>query len=187
MTRKEEIMWNDYGKWIIEYLDVKLVDVCPINDVYDGKMYEILHNMDYYWTENIPLDENRVGDGLYLRDIFLDQTYKTEKAIPYIFRDKNCSVLEMLAGFAIRIDNEYLGSPSNPNADLIFDDMLDNLGIHWRDENEGFIQMAIQCWLDRKFAPNGHGSIFPLRNPTCDQRKIEMWSQMLAYISENYS
>ena len=38
----------------------------------------------------------------------------------------------------------------------------------------------------RTYAPNGDGGLFPLRNPTKDQRKVELWYQLNAYLLEQF-
>ena len=40
--------------------------------------------------------------------------------------------------------------------------------------------------LAREYSDNGHGGLFPLKNPKKDQRKVEIWYQMTEYINENY-
>jgi hypothetical protein len=37
----------------------------------------------------------------------------------------------------------------------------------------------------REYEEDGYGGLFPLRNPGKDQRKVEIWYQMSAYLLEN--
>jgi hypothetical protein len=40
--------------------------------------------------------------------------------------------------------------------------------------------------LDRTYKRDGIGGLFPLKHPKKDQRRVELWYQMNAYLVENY-
>ena len=44
--------------------------------------------------------------------------------------------------------------------------------------------MAAIIW--RTYDSNGYGGLFPLRNPREDQRKVELWYQLNAYLLEQF-
>lgn len=99
------------------------------------------------------------------------------------------SVLEVLIALAIRIDDEYIGDPADPNPDIIFWEMICNLGLNKFDDkhfNVRDVFTIIDDWMKRRFDYDGTGSIFPLKDPHQDQTKIELWSQLQEYLSENY-
>jgi hypothetical protein len=70
---------------------------------------------------------------------------------------------------------------------------IDNLNLDKYDydfpdvfEKKNANNAKIMKLLERHYDDNGKGGIFPLRHPMADQRRIEIWYQMMAYISENY-
>lgn len=142
--------------------------------------------MDLEFLYYIPGDRNRREDGLYQR-----VNYIREKDISnYDLEDRFVSVLEVLVAFAIRIDHDWIGDPDEPRPDIIFIEMLENLDIFYSNEFFYYRDTVIKVnrWLDREFDFNGVGSIFPLKLNVSriDQRKVEIWMQMTAYLRENY-
>lgn len=129
----------------------------------------------------IERDNNRMDDAMSLRSEYGQFSYFME-GIP--------NVLEVLIALAIRIEDEYIGDPSDLDPEPIFWEMCCNLGLErYTDRffNSDRVYEIIVDWLDRDFDPNGEGSIFPIKNPSQDQRDVEIWSQMQEYLSENYS
>ncbi|MBP5598437.1 MAG: hypothetical protein J6Y02_23925 [Pseudobutyrivibrio sp.] len=140
-----------------------------------------LFNKDYKCV--IERDENRIQDGLGLRYEFLDDTDSE-----LIDINEHVSVLEVLIALAVRADLEYIGDPGDPHPELIFWEMICNLGLDKFDDSRwavGEAERIIDIWLLREYDFNGNGGIFPLHVATFDQRKVELWSQMMSYISEN--
>lgn len=170
-------LWDRYGKWLVKQVGFT-------NDLVSQSytlLFEKLHDMDFTWV--LDLDDSRAKDGEFLRRKYFD-----DLGISGNFNQR-CSVLEMLIGFAIRLDNDYIGDPIDPHPEDIFIEMLANLGLaDLYDENFDEDQMTTIClnWMTRNFEYNGEGSVFPLRNPTCDQRECDLWTQAMAYICENY-
>lgn len=162
--------WIKYKQWLLKKVG--------FDDNHYKKLIQFLDQTNYIW--NIDWDENREMDGRYLRE---------ECNLDLNPMDAPVSVLEVLIAFAIRIDDEYLGDPRDPHPEVIFSEMLDNLGLLYYDDSHfswSAIQNSLRVWLNREFEPNGVGSPFPLRHPPYDQREIQLWDQMNAYISENY-
>lgn len=170
-------IWHQYGDWLIH----RLLKMHTVADYH--RLFETLHKVEFVIL--IPRDLNRALDGMRLRDQF-----RHENDIPdNLFEGKKCSVLEMLTALAIRIDDEYIGNPSEPNPGYIFFTMLRNLGLDrypdYRYDEKEVVQI-LNRWIDREFDDAGHGSIFPLETPFAQQTKVEIWSQMQAYLSENF-
>lgn len=168
-------IWSDYCDYLIDLVGLK----DEFRENY-GELLLYLHMIPF--TYKIPLDENRLKDGLRLRSGF---TYDIRELDKY-----PCSVLEVLIAFAIRIDQEFTGDPREPHPDVIFWDMIYNLNLESCDNehfNQEFVFVSVQKWLLRDFSPNGKDSIFPLRisSDSPDQRKVEMWTQMLCYLRDN--
>lgn len=162
-------IWKQYKDWLLWRVG------------FDGKKYDWLMDKihDSPFEATIERDWNRAEDGKMLRDDFFENS---DLEIDY---DKPCSVLEMLVGLSIRIDEEFIGNPNNPHPEVIFEEMLENLGVLYCSSNEQIMNI-IERWILREFDYNGEGSIFPIKNPNTDQRYLEIWDQMQEYLDENY-
>lgn len=176
-------IWNDYRFWLMNRLRLNK------RNKY-SKLIALLHDIPYRYT--IYGDRNREQDGVIQREYFLDEEGYFNRNMPDVstFLDKGCSVFEMLVAFAVRIENEWIGSPKDPRPDEFFFEMLDNLDILMENKtfNAEKVLRVVKTWLDRKFTYDGYGNIMPLRENRydVDQREVEIWRQMTAYISENY-
>lgn len=151
-----------------------------------SKLLEMLHNIPFRYI--IERDENRAADGQELRNHYLIPDEYEEYSEEFMNRD--CSVFEMLIALAVRMDDEYVGDPSNPLPEEMFWEMIRNLDlydiININFDNVKIINI-VNRWLDRDFTKKGRGSIFPIYGSDFeDQREIEIWDQMNAYIYENY-
>lgn len=163
---------------LLRYRDWLLNDYLHFN--WDNYTQLMTFLIDSTFEYSLDMDENRALDGLYLREIcpFVDEN----DLIEY-----DCSVLEMMCALAYRIETEYIGDPMNIHPEIVFAEMLCNLNLikfHDRNFRIGPCEDILDVWLERKFEPNGKGSLFVVRNAVGkDFRKVEIWSQMLAYIS----
>lgn len=172
-------LWESYGVWLIRRVNFSKRNY--------SSLMKKLHNTPFKWV--IERDENRASDGLCYREFFF-HSLDSEK----IYRQFNeemypCSVLEMLVALAIRVDDEYIGDPSNPHPENIFWEMCCNLGLENMKNDENFeaeFLKKINKFLEKDYDFNGKGGIFPVKHPKKDHRKIEIWSEMMEYLSENY-
>lgn len=167
-------LWADYKDWLLWRVHFSRKT--------HGRLIEYLHSTDFRWS--VAHDENRAGDGTWYREEFFKNCSLEEGKFK-----KPCSVLEMLVGLSIRMNNDFVGDPAEEKPDIIFWEMICNLKLDQFDNDHFDSEMVdeiVQDWLDREFAYDGEGSIFPIKNPFRDQREIEIWSQMNDYIEENY-
>lgn len=159
-----------------------------------GRTYEYskllgeLHGTDFYSL--IPNDDNRCEDGKQMREKFNDE--EGQQALSQSDLEE-CTVLEMLIGLCFRLEFETAQSPWEKTPREWFWILIDNLGLEWCDdalyeqlESRDEIITKVKIFLDRRYKNDGNGGLFPLRNPRKDQRRIEIWYQMSAYILENY-
>lgn len=154
---------------------------------YDGLLSE-LHGIEFYSL--IPNDDNRGEDGKQLRQRFIDEEGQHALSQCQI---GECTVLEMLIGLSFRLEFETMSSRWEKTPEEWFWILLDNLGLGWCD-NERFnqlrntdeIRQKVGVFLDRHYKSDGTGGLFPLKNPRKDQRRVEIWYQMSAYVIENY-
>jgi hypothetical protein len=100
--------------------------------------------------------------------------------------DAPCSVLEMLIALATRF--AYLTfdpiNGSEPKKVESFWELINNLKLSsFHTKNVGIIN----DFLERQYSSDGYGGLFPLEFPKEDQRHVEIWYQMMAYINEGLS
>lgn len=170
---------EDYFYWL-----ASLVDTDPNRD-YSGLLME-LHSIEFSPDTAIliPNDDNRIEDGLALRDRFKEATGC--KVCSYL--DGPCTVLEMLIALAYRIEDvignghvySFWEMMQNLDLDKYNDDSISEIG------NADDIDDKIDELLNRTYSRNGVGGLFPLTHPDRDQRKVEIWYQMGAYLNEKY-
>lgn len=141
---------------------------------------EQLHETPFIWV--IPNDANRAEDGLDLRDSILEDN-RTAASMRAVLREEDPSVLEVLAALAKRAG--FQTERSLEDWFLLF---LENLGILEHMSGDGcdarFIDNVLTDWMTRNISDTGIGGLFPLRHSPEDQRYIETWDQMSAYIKE---
>lgn len=175
---------QDYFHWL-----------CDLIHAEDGHatfslLAQELHTREFVWT--IPNDDNRAMDGRGLRERYAyENPYERTKTLD----DMPCSVLEMLIALAGRMDFEL--SDANDDTDLTtsyFWEMMDNIGLSSYSDDVFLeidgpfaVDAIIQALLNREYDGDGEGGLFPLKHPQEDQRDVELWYQMNAYLEENYS
>ncbi len=137
----------------------------------------------------LPMDENRALDGLALREIFRADNHMSKSEI----LEGPCNVLEVLVALAQRMNFEM----SDPDLDetdhtsWFFWEMIDNLGLtaysddmYYQNDGSFAVDVVLNTFLDRMYEPDGTGGLFPLNHPGEDQRYVEIWYQMNAYLIE---
>lgn len=168
---------NDYFAW--------LYDIACENrfseQVSYKKLLVQLHNTPF--TYRILMDENRIGDGLELRDRFADL-----RCIRDIDErlDAPCSVLEVMLGLAIRCEQTIMDDPKHGDRTATwFWNMVGSLGLGgMRDDmyDRLFVRDTLKHFLQGNYQPNGKGGLFTIKNCDVDLRDVEIWTQMLWYL-----
>lgn len=169
-----------------QYLDWLYSLVAPVMSRNPDRSYRLLleHLFKRQFRWIVPNDDNRVEDARELRFAFLDHFELRNDDLYWMALD--VSVLEVLMALSQRVAFE-----SNEVPEFWFWQFIENLGLkkftdneyrngHWEDIDE-----AVNKFVERKYRPNGRGGIFPLRHAKEDQRKVELWYQMSAYLLEN--
>jgi hypothetical protein len=148
----------------------------------ESRLLHLLHEIEFYSL--VPNDDNRGVDGMHVRDQFLDREGPQGLSlIPKV----QCTVLEMLIGLSYRLVFETEQSIYEKTASEWFWVLIDNLGLsQFETLSNEHILVIVHIFLERQYDYFGSGGLFPLRNPKKDQRKVEIWYQMSAYILENY-
>jgi hypothetical protein len=143
------------------------------------RMLRTLYCKEFVWI--VPNDDNRIADGKDLRYEFVDQSGLNDVDLGWI--QLPCSMLELLIGLSRRLSFEAEGEPRD-----WFWHMIENLRLLVYKDSKPWPEQSVHDILDRviwrTYEPSGHGGIFPLSYAQEDQRKVELWYQMCAYILE---
>lgn len=142
-----------------------------------------LYTKEFTWF--VPNDDNRVEDGKDLRLEFIDQVDLSDVYVDPNWSDLGCSMFEMLIALARMAAFESDGRTfewfwrfiHNLELDRYTDDL-------WEISIQEEVEEALDRVIDRSYSADGTGGLFPLRNAEHDQRKVELWYQMSAYILE---
>jgi hypothetical protein len=139
-------------------------------------LFRCLFSKEFVWI--IPNDDNRLEDGLDLRTEFLGGGH-------YDVLPNGVSILEVLVALSRRLAFNAEGDPR-----MWAWRLLENLEIHsfvdpLTPQEEEILDDMLETMIWRQFGTDGVGSFFPLQQPKEDQREVEMWYQMSAYINEN--
>jgi hypothetical protein len=129
----------------------------------------------------IPNDDNRAEEGRGLRDKFMNDTEMKLDRQSYF---KPCSVLEMMVALSERMAFQIFNPMKEPDPDRsgCFWEIVDNLKLKPNQSNAAIIHKLNR----REYRESGLGGMFPLEEYREDQRAIEIWYQMMAYLNENY-
>lgn len=133
----------------------------------------------------VPHDENRIGDARDLRYEFLGSFEDEQGDLDWM--RSPCSMLELFI-----ILSRLLAFEMDDPADVWFwhlMEMLDLVQFNDREYDkhpEEEIERILDRVIWRNYEPDGRGGLFPLRNPDRDQRKVELWYQLNAYLLEQF-
>lgn len=140
----------------------------------------IIFRKEFVWF--VPNDDNRIADGLDLRNEFLEER-KIRRPDPH-WMNLGCSMLEMMVALSRRMAFEADGDPPE-----WFWEMIDNLGLYddfndREDISTEYVEEVLDRVIWRQYEYNGTGGLFPLKNPRRNQKNIEIWYQFSAYLAE---
>jgi hypothetical protein len=173
---------NGYFSWLCDLIEVNQPE----------KSYWLLanalHNREFFWS--VPNDDNRAFEGKNLRECFCEENHIDD--IFYYF-DGGCTMLELIIALAYRCDNIMVDQSCGMDMKDWFWKMMENIGLD-RFNDDDYYHCGGQIILDeilnkiinRTYHRSGRGGLFPLKSPKKDQRKVELWYQMSAYLVENY-
>lgn len=145
------------------------------------ELLRIMHAKEFIYV--MAHDDSRMQDA---RDVRSD-CFREFQVKPYVSTDilGPISVLEILIALSRRMGF----MTSDPPGEWAWI-LLQNLELHkysgrisrrWAEEINDILERLI--W--RQYTPDGQGGFFPLAWPEEDQREVELWYQMAAYLAEN--
>lgn len=161
---------SEYYDWLMKIIDGPYRYSRVLNDLWNIEFYSV-----------IPNDDNRAADGIDMRSQYEYETGDVcDKTGP-------CTVLEMMIGLSVRMENDYMYDPKFGNrTDIWFWEMFESLGLdqyggrmYKRDE----VREVIFDFLDR----NGTHFLFPKPSNGGQWSEMEIWWQMNKYILDRYS
>jgi hypothetical protein len=148
-------------------------------------LLRLLHEKKFTWTKKFDKDGNRAQDGKNLRREFLRTTGTALNKIDDGWMDLDCSMLELFVALSWKLAFEGEGEPHE-----WFWVLIDNIGLTECNDANPPEKVIIDEILDkviyREYARNGAGGLFPLQRTKEDQRGVELWYQMQAYLLERF-
>lgn len=143
------------------------------------RMLRLLFTKEFVWF--VPNDDNRVEDGKDLRAEFVADQELNDADPGWL--NLGCSMFELIIGLSRRLAFECEGEPRD-----WFWHLVENLDLHKFNDSEDTPEEYINEKLDqviwRTYSYSGHGGLFPLEGPCEDQRGVEIWYQLSAYVLE---
>lgn len=183
------VLQDGYFKWLCGIIGFRNIDYSNCRHCL---LLIYLYNTEFYILEGVEGNEkNRIIDAEDLKIEFCEQHPEVDRDSMFV---NVPSVLEVMVALARRIDDDIMYDPRiGLNASQWFWEMVRNLGMEgFTDDNYNFtwssddVGIILDRLMDRAYDKNGIGSLFPLKNPTFDPRKVEIWVQMQAWLGENY-
>lgn len=169
-------IYKEFFQWIIDKIDGQQYT----------KLLEIMYNESFYAI--IPLDENRIVDGIELR-----YKFGSELNIPRVVIDKfldkeECSILEMMVGLAFRVEETIMeDSDFGDRTAMWFWIMVKSLGLYEMN-NDYFdpvkVLETLDTFLTRGYSPDGEGGLFVVKDINKDMRDIDIWYQMCLFFDK---
>lgn len=143
-----------------------------------------LYSTEFVWL--VPNDDNRVADGRDLRWEFIEECNIQNAEASWM--RLGCSMLELIIGLSRRLEFE-----DDTSAKIWFWTLIKNLELDqctdakYRDDPriEPWVASVLDRVIFRTYDENGVGGLFPLKHAIHDQRKVELWYQLCAYLLEN--
>lgn len=178
----ENLLRKKYFLWMCQIVDTdRKIHVRSYRS-----LLEKLNTIDFYAI--LPLDENRADDGIELRYRFGRDCGYPASMIASMLDVTPCSVLEMMVALALRgehhvAEDTFYGDRTG----RWFWSMIKSMGLS--DKTDDMFDATIvydsaHRMLERNYASNGRGGLFTLKNPREDLRHVEIWYQMMWYLSE---
>lgn len=178
--RSNQELREDYLRW----LEIQLRDEYCDPDKSYWDLLNLMFDTPFIWIEDIPLDENRMVDGLDLRVEFARESRLQPRTMNRLGPG---SFLEVVIGLSRRLafnaGGEAPGWAWQLLCNLELHRMFDPLTPSKQRKAEQIMQVAMK----RTYLPDGRGGFFPLAWPDEDQTAIELWYQLHAFITELHS
>lgn len=135
------------------------------------------------FEQKVPMDDNRIQDGLDLRYYYATEVSPTSSArLDRLLGP--VSFLEVLIGLSRRMAFQAGGSPGGWAWVLLGNLELQKMTDPLTRVKQVKIERVMETVINRSYSPDGRGGFFPLAWPDEDQTRVELWYQLHAYIAE---
>jgi hypothetical protein len=162
---------TDYYLWLIAQIGVPEKNRNTYND-----LFMRLHETEFVWL--VPHDDNRLQDGVELRNEFLHGRRIRD------LEERPISLLEVLIALSRRV-----AWTTDRSSEFWAWQLLDNLRLTKSSDplvgrKAERVEEILEALIWRTYEQDGNGGFFPLNFPQDDQTKREIWDQMNAYVNE---
>ena len=175
MTYDEmKVLYFDWIKNLISNDEIEASDY--------GELLSFLNDIPFSYI--IPMDDNRIADGIDLRYRFGYDTKIPYAQIATYLDIKSASVLEVMVALSLRIEEQFI---DGDDVGKWFWIMIYNLGLtEYKDLyfNKAKVDRIVKKFIKRDYSRNGTGGLFITSNKNTDMRNIEIWDQMHLYLNE---
>lgn len=172
-------MERKYFDWLVSHVTTTTQRELYLN------LFEYLHNTTFLYSD--PLDSNRAEDGVNLRYTFGDEKCIPSYIIDATINDPPCSMLEMMVGLAMRIEDQIMYDPERGDrTSKWFFEMLYTLGIGHMAGNvfdPDECDHVMYIFNKRMYRRNGVGGLFSVKRSDVDFRELDIWKQAMIYLS----
>lgn len=168
---------EDYFLWLMPQV-ITVDSLVPHRSYF--KTLQMLYRTEFVVT--ISNDENRAEDGKQLRMEFIEQTRR--RHIPPGWLSLDCSVLEMMIALC-----RHMVFEAERDVAAWFWELMHNLSLDGFVDayfNEAQIGFILDMLNRRFYRQDGIGGLYPLFEPEKDQRHVELWYQMNAYLLQSH-
>ena len=163
---------DDYYIWLCDMIDLET------HSRYSN-LISFLYNTEFVWS--VAKDNNRAGDGKYLRQDYIYEYYYDEGE----WLDEPCSLLEMLIALARRVRVDIL-----PEFDMDTSDWFWIFMSHFgfdKYDNEHFSEDKFCACFLVKNLQKGKNLLFSSKKfSETENFDMEIWSQLQFWLAENY-
>lgn len=176
MNAKNKIE-DKYFDWIYDLVREGM----PSREGSYRKLLMKLHSTEFIFSN--PMDENRAEDGINLR-----YKFAFERNVRGIddYLNGPCSVLEMMASLAFRIEDHIMWDPDiGDRTGQWFWGMVDSLGLTSMTDDQfdrDYVDDCLTTFLNREYSRDGEGGLFTVKNCAHDMRDTDIWYQMCYYL-----
>lgn len=182
MTKEQFVINDNYYSWLCN-----LVDITQTGTSY-WLLANDLYRKEYKWF--VPNDDNRAAEAKNLREKFC---YEMNIDYDYDAFSEEVSMLELIIGLAYRCESIMADQDDSLEMMDWFWKLLMNVGLdpftddkYYELRGHVIVDQILDRVINRTYDRDGRGGLFPLNRDRKDQRKIELWYQMSAYLVENY-
>lgn len=159
-------------------------------DTIKGQRYEkvlrLMWDTEFYSID--PLDDNRIIDGVEARYLYGEDNNIPDRVIDVKFDNQRCSVLEMMVGLCIRLENTVMVDSDYGNrTSMWFWCMMRSLGLYGMTDDKYDDVRAndiLETFLEREYDRTGRGGLFTIMEPLRDMRQTCIWTQAMWFFEK---